>query len=483
MPESSKKIPPERIKYLNTSPVREIDNPNAYVLYWMEASQRTTDNHALEYAIQQANGIGLPVVVCFGLDANYPDANARSFWFLLEGLREAEAHLRERRIKFVLRYGQPDTVALKLSRRAALLVTDRGYLRHQRQWREYVASEAACRVAQVETDVTVPVEVVSGKQEYAARTIRSKLHKHADAFLIELNHTQPEHSSLETDTLKHEAELGDLPAIIRKLGVDTSVPPVSALYRGGQMEAKRVFRRFLDNHLAHYESNRNKPETNDVSCMSPYLHFGQVSPVWLLMEARKHRRGGDVGNVDTFVEELLVRRELSFNFVTYCGDYDAFSCLPGWARETLAEHARDERPYVYPRAELEAGETHDDYWNSAMKEMRETGYMHNYLRMYWGKKILEWSRTPEEGYETALAINNKYFLDGRDPNSYANVAWCFGLHDRAWTENPIFGKVRIMKASGLKRKCDMQGYASKVDYLARRAAETEAIEQLEAIGA
>jgi deoxyribodipyrimidine photo-lyase len=162
---------------------------------------------------------------------------------------------------------------------------------------------------------------------------------------------------------------------------------------------------------------------------------------------------------------MIVRRELAMNFVNYSPHYDSFKCLPNWARQTLAEHTGDPREHVYTRTQLENARTHDEYWNAAMREMKYTGFMHNYMRMYWGKKILEWTKTPEHAFRTTLAINNKYFLDGRDPNSYTGVAWIFGIHDRAWFERPIFGKVRFMAASGLERKCDIKGYVNKVDRL------------------
>jgi deoxyribodipyrimidine photo-lyase len=171
---------------------------------------------------------------------------------------------------------------------------------------------------------------------------------------------------------------------------------------------------------------------------------------------------------DAFLEELLVRRSLAYNYVWYEDNYDSYEGLPDWSKKTLAEHKSDEREHVYSIEQLEAAETHDEYWNAAMREMRTTGYMHNYMRMYWGKKILEWSKDPKEAYERVLAINNAYFLDGRDANSYANVSWIFGLHDRPWTEREVFGKVRYMNANGLKRKFDMNAYLYKVDQLEQR---------------
>ena len=212
-------------------------------------------------------------------------------------------------------------------------------------------------------------------------------------------------------------------------------------------------------------AGRNQPGNWHVSFMSPYLHFGHISPMEIALRARAAQVPDP--DRDAYLEELLVRRELSMNYVTFCRDYDRYSALPDWARKTLDEHRDDPRAHVYTRARLEAGDTHDPYWNAAMKEMRETGFMHNYMRMYWGKKILEWTATPEHAFRCALAINNKYFLDGRNANSYVGVAWCFGLHDRAWTEREVFGKVRYMNAKGLERKFDMQRYMRGVDALAR----------------
>ena len=235
------------------------------------------------------------------------------------------------------------------------------------------------------------------------------------------------------------------------------------LFKAGTSEAKRRFAEFLKNRLARYDQNSNQPQTDDISHMSPYLHFGQISPLYLALEISK--AGGPQSAKDAFLEELVVRRELAANFVHYVPDYDRYDCAPGWARKSLADHRRDRRPYVYSVAQLENAQTHDPYWNAAMREMACTGFMHNYMRMYWGKKILEWSPTPEEGFATTLALNNRYFIDGRDPNSYAGVAWIYGVHDRAWPERAIYGKVRTMNASGLERKCDIRAYVLKVDAL------------------
>jgi deoxyribodipyrimidine photo-lyase len=307
----------------------------------------------------------------------------------------------------------------------------------------------------------VPVELASNKQEHAARTLRPKIHEYLDDFLVELNPTEPEKQS---SSMQEEGlDLSDIDGILNGMDLDTSVTRLSHLYKGGSSEAKRIFRRFLKKSLQDYVANRNQPQTDFVSHMSKYLHYGHVSPIWLALEAQ--RAGVGEKNIDSFVEEVIVRRELSMNFAFYNDDYDSYANLPGWAKETLEEHKGDDREYVYTHKQLENAETHDEYWNAAMREMVHTGYMHNYMRMYWGKKILEWSNTPEHAYRTTLYLNNKFFLDGRDPNSFANVAWVFGQHDRGWTERPVFGKVRYMSAGGLERKAKPDRYVEKVERL------------------
>lgn len=455
---ANRTIGPERIQPLND----KSGNGGDYVLYWMQQSQRAEYNHALEYAVQQANAVSRPVLVIFGLMDDYPEANLRHYQFMLEGLRDAQAALAKRGIRMIVRRGQPAEVASEAGRDAAMIVCDRGYLRHQREWRAQVTRTARCSVVQVESDAVVPVGVASNKAEYAARTIRPKIHRQLDRFLVELRATPLKHDSLgrRDDGL----DLGDVQKVLGKLKLDRSVEPVGDLFRGGTTEAKRRLKNFLRHRFTNYVENRNRPETDDISHMSPYLHFGQISPLYIALQIRKAGNGTPAAR-DAYAEELVVRRELAANFVQHTERYDTYACLPDWARRTLKAHARDRREHVYSIEELAAAETHDPYWNAAMKEMRHTGFMHNYMRMYWGKKILEWTASPEQAYETTLMLNNRYFLDGRDPSSFANVGWIFGLHDRPWQEREIFGTVRYMSAGGLKRKCDIDGYVGKVERL------------------
>jgi deoxyribodipyrimidine photo-lyase len=461
MTSSSTAINQARIEFLNDVEPCAGD----YVLYWMQQSQRSEMNHALEYAVLEANRLKLGVLVGFGLMDDYPEANLRHYTFMLEGLKETQASLAERGIKLVVLKGAPPDVALSLGRRACMIVCDRGYLRHQKKWRQRVAREADCRVVQVESDVVVPLEVVSDKAEYAARTIRPKIHKQLQEFLTGLRKTPIKTASLNLNI--RSLNLTDINGILRKLTIDRSIPAVTEFYKGGTSEARRIFRNFLKNSIQRYADHSNQPQTDDISHMSPYLHFGQISPLYLALQVQ----GIDVSlrqATEAYIEELIVRRELAMNFAHYVDNYDSYNCIPQWAQKTLSEHRRDKREFIYTRRQLENAETHDIYWNAAMREMRYTGFMHNYMRMYWGKKIMEWSKTAQHAFKTTLAINNKYFLDGRDPNSYTGVAWLYGVHDRAWSERPIFGKIRYMAASGLERKCDIQAYVRKVNALASR---------------
>lgn len=446
-------IEPERITELNDTPERDGD----YVLYWMQQSQRAVFNPALELAFSIASRLARPVVVGFGLTDGYPEANARHYAFMLEGLAETAQALEARGARFVVRLGSPDEVAIALAQRACAVVCDRGYLRVQKTWRARVAVEAGRRVVQVEGDVVVPVDLASAKHEMAARTLRPKVLKRREAFIVPLAR---ERLSVRAGALAlaGDVEPAALATLVSRLRVDRSVAPVSA-FRGGYSQARRQLDSFVRQRLARYVADRSKPGDPQVSAMSPYLHFGQISPVEIALAVRAAGRRDE--NEDSYLEELIVRRELSMNFVNTTRDYDRYRCLPPWARRTLDAHRTDPRPHRYDEDALARAETHDPYWNAAMRELLVTGFMHNHMRMYWGKKVLEWSPTPEAGYSALLKLNNTFFIDSRDANSYANVGWVFGLHDRPWPERPIFGQVRYMNAAGLERKTDIAAYVAR----------------------
>jgi len=446
-------IEPERIVELNDEP----EQPGDYVLYWMQQAQRATFNPALEFAVAAANRLRLPVVVAFGLTDGYPEANARHYTFMLEGLAETGKAVTARGLRFVIRRGSPDDVATTLARRAALVVCDRGYLRVQKTWRNRVAAEAGRRVVQVETDVVVPVERASPRHEIAARTLRPKLEKLRDEFLAPLRPERVGTGARKFD-MSSDVDLSNIPALVASLRIDHDVRAVAS-FRGGTGEARRRLRAFVSGHLDRYVADRAHPGDPHVSTMSPYLHFGQISPVEVALAVRDAPT--DAACRASYLEELIVRRELSMNFVNTTRLYDRYDCLPDWAKRTLDAHRGERRPHVYTEAQLASADTHDPYWNAAMRELLVTGFMHNYMRMYWGKKVLEWSPTPEAAYVTLLRLNNTYLLDGRDANSYANVGWVFGLHDRPWPERAIFGNVRYMNAAGLERKTDIDAYVRR----------------------
>ncbi len=423
--------------------------------YWMQASCRVHYNHALEYAIREADKQGKPLIVYFGLTSDFPEANLRHYNFLVEGLREVERSLEEMNVKMVILNRSPELGALEIAENASLMVTDRGYLDIGSRWRDLVADKIKCRMVQVESDVVVPVETASPKEEYAAATIRRKINSNLKRYLIPLDSHKPVKSSLEMgfSTI-------NLDKIINQLDIDRSVKQAPYLH-GGTSEAFKWLETFNDDKLDRFPDIRNDPSRQCQSNMSPYLHFGQISPLYIALKVSQTNSPGR----DSYLEELIIRRELSVNFVYYNSEYKNMDCLPNWASKTLLEHESDQRPYNYSLKELEEADTHDPYWNAAQKEMVYTGKMHGYMRMYWGKKILEWVETPREAYQIALYLNNKYELDGRDPNSYAGVAWCFGKHDRAWKERKIFGKIRYMNDQGLRRKFKIDKYIERIDGL------------------
>ncbi len=444
----------ERIRYLNAKEPQ--DNP--YVVYWMQSSQRVFCNHALQYAIGEANKLEKPLLVYFGVTDHFPDANERHYYFMLEGLQEVQSELGRMGIQMLIQKVSPEEGAVGISSLASILVVDRGYLRIEKTWRSHVAEHVRCPVIQIESNVIVPVEHVSDKEEYAAATIRKKIHRLLPEYAHPLEEAVLHYTSLSEKIPLDTICIDDISVALDQMDIDCSVKK-STRYTGGSRKARQLLDDFISNKLSRYSELKNEPGEDYVSNLSPYLHFGQISPLEIYL--RISEVGGE--NADSYLEELVVRRELSMNYVHFQKFYDSYAALPLWARTTLEKHLSDRRDYVYTLEELEFCKTHDSYWNAAQKEMVQTGKMHGYMRMYWGKKILEWSKTPREAFNIALYLNNKYLLDGRDPNGYAGVAWCFGKHDRPWGERAIFGMVRYMNDKGLKRKFDMDKYMRKVD--------------------
>jgi deoxyribodipyrimidine photo-lyase len=444
-----------RLKALND---KGPNNKGDYVVYWMQASQRTIQNDALAYAIKTANAMHKPLLVYFGITASFPQANRRHYRFMLEGMEEIERELKTMGISLLV-HAQGIVKGLEpLYGHMAALVVDQGYTRHERSWRAQVAQEIPCTMTMVESNVLVPVEYASSKEEYSAATFRKKITPMIKVCIQKLPVLVPSVSSLDLDTPYASADLSNIPALMEHLGILDKAGQCPWM-QGGQVNALAILQTFIQEHLEGYGSKSKDPATTYGSHLSPYLHFGMISPVTIYHEAMKT----GLPDVEPFLEELVVRRELAMNFVYYNPIYDAYEGLPAWARASLLKHQTDKRDSIYTRAQLEGAQTHDRYWNTAQRELVNLGTMHGYMRMYWGKKILEWSKTPQEAFATALDFNNTYQMDGRDPNGFAGVAWCFGKHDRPWAERAIFGNVRYMNDKGLERKFAMQDYIERIE--------------------
>ena len=433
------------------------------VVYWMQRAQRGLDNPALNVALRAANELRKPLAVFFGLHPGYPNANLRHYQFLVEGLAETRDRIEALGAAFVFRpYPEHDLIRFCREVRASLVIGDENPMREPEAWRQSAAGKLGVPFWTVDADVIVPTRFFP-KEEYAARTIRPKIHRLLPQFLQLDEAPAAVARWREADRpagreIEPERILGELP-------LDRATQPVRH-FRGGTMAGLAALRAFVREGLKRYDAARNLPDQPGTSCLSAYLHFGQVGPHTVVHAVREAEAPKEAR--DAFLEELIVRRELAINYVARNPQYDRLAGCHGWALKTLAEHAADEREHHYSEAQFDAAATHDPLWNAAQKEMVVTGRMHGYLRMYWAKKILEWTRSPEEAFEIAVRLNDRYELDGRDPNGYTGIAWAIGgKHDRPWAPaRPIFGMIRYMAASGCARKFDVRAYIRRVELLA-----------------
>lgn len=438
-----------RITPLNDIPGRD----GKCIVYWMQSSLRLSDNPALALAIGEANARRLPLLVFFSIDPSIPMANERNFTFALESLAEVVRGLPGVNASLCLRIGRATDNAVAVCREAdaALLITDESHLQEGARRRGSVAGRVNVPALQVDANVVVPVRLIP-QEQYAAYAIRPKLLR------LLGNYLQPFDRS-KVNAGQPVDIRSDLDAIdIRKVLPDLELPRVkpSQLYRGGEHRAQSALREFVDRKLDGFAENRNRPDRHGTSDMSPYLRFGCISPVSMLKQVIDSC--GPKGDISAFVEEAFVRRELAENFTFYNPGYRSLACLPEWARRTLSEHRADRREVLFSLEELEAGVTGEALWDASQREMLETGKMAGYMRMYWGKRVLAWTRTPDEALRTLLYLNDKYEIDGRSPNSYAGVLWCFGKHDRAFAERPVYGKVRYMAPSAQRKKFNVEAY-------------------------
>ncbi len=427
------------------------------VVYWMQRAVRILDNPALTVAIEAANLLGLPVVIYFGIHPNYPNANLRHYQFLQQGLRDAAEDAKELGVDFVVRRA-PDTLEAFLEEvHAALLIGDENPCREPERRRRTLARRLTIPYWTVDADVVVPSRVFN-RSFALLHHFRPRLKGELPRFLVAPPRIVPAHQWKARKPLRCYDLSQDITAGFSKL--DRTIAPVDT-FTGGTLTALKRLSEFIRHHLAHYDETRSRPEVSGTSRLSPHLHFGNIGPLTIALAVQKAVNSGKVSPKasESFLEQLIGWREMAVLFVRHEPNYDNWECAAPWARKTLLEHASDARPYKYTLAQLERGETHDDLWNAAQHEMVSTGWMHNYMRMYWAKKILEWAPDPATAFDWAVILNDRYELDGHDPNGYAGIAWAIvGKLDRPWFNRPVFGLVRTMTSASFARKFNAEAY-------------------------
>jgi deoxyribodipyrimidine photo-lyase len=432
------------------------------VVYWMQRAQRAFDNPALDVAIGLGNELLKPVVAYFAPVPFYPGFNQRHLRFLADGIPDIAEGLSRRGVGFVFRvYLEHSLFKFCEQVRAAIVIGDDNPLRETENWRLRAARGLRSPFWTVDADVIVPSRLLE-REHYGARTIRPRLREFLPKFLAQPENPEAHVAWAAPPLLRSENWEQDF---TRDWTLDRTVAAVSG-WTGGSKEGTRRLQDFVHDRLASYPDDRNRPHTDGTSQLSPYLHFGHLGPHTVALSVK----AADVPDIakQAFLEQLIVRRELAVNFVRFNPSYDSMECLEPWADRSFAQHASDPRPILYRAEQLENAETHDPLWNAAQKQMVLTGWMHNYLRMYWAKKILEWSPSIASAYQRTVWLNDRYELDGRDPNGYAGIAWALvGKHDRPWFERPVFGQVRYMSLASTGRKFDSKQYIEHVNRLER----------------
>jgi deoxyribodipyrimidine photo-lyase len=438
-----------------------------YVLYWMQMNRRAQANHALEFAAAEANRLNLPLLVYEAITCDYPHANDRLHTFLLEGVPNTARELKKRGIGYAFhlrkKAADPNGTFYRAAAGAALVVTDDYPTFIARRHNRSVPPKLDAPYYAVDSSCVVPMRCIEKKQ-YAAYTIRPRIKKLLREHLRPVDRVPMKRKWREAPPEWHtEVEPGNIARLVGECEIDHTVPP-SISFHGGSDEAARHLRHFLRQKLRRYNEERNEPSAHATSDLSPWLHFGHISAMEVALAAQLEAAENGV-DASGFLEELIVRRELAFNHAWYAKDPKSLDNLPDWARTTLDDHRKDKREATYSLEEFEQARTHDDLWNATQKEMLLRGKIHGYYRMYWGKKIIEWSRTPEDALATMIHIHDRWALDGRDPNTYTNILWCFGLHDRPWSERPVFGKVRYMSLGGMRRKTGVDAYLQEIQQM------------------
>jgi deoxyribodipyrimidine photo-lyase len=464
----------ERTQLINA---KTENNDAKYVLYWMQIFKRAEYNHALNFAIRMANERRLPVVVYEALKYYYPWANDRIHTYILEGVAEKRAAFNKLGIKYLFylqrNSGDPKQTVARLCKDAALIVTDDFPCYIIPEHNEAIKKRAEIPIYTVDSNGMIPL-VRFEKEEFAARTIRPKIRRMLPDYVAPFKEEKVliEKPNLKVDCPETEITDETIAALVSQCDIDHAVKP-SPVYHGGTANGRKRLKHFIKNILPTYDETRSEPSVDGVSRLSSYLHFGFLS-VQEIYEAVVNAEEAPDSAKNAYLEELIVRRELSYNFTKFNKNYDSLESLPDWAKKTIREHDRDKRPVIFSAEQIELAETDDELWNAAQRESIETGEIHNYMRMLWGKKFIEWRPSYEDSFKLLMHLNNKYSLDGRNPNSYAGVLWCFGKHDRAWgPERPVFGKLRYMSSANTARKIDARKYIAWTRRFAGEASPAE----------
>jgi deoxyribodipyrimidine photo-lyase len=451
----------QRVSALNQAPENQ---RGEFVLLWLQGQRRLGSNLAFSHAQRRANELGLPLVVYEGLRSNYPHASDRFHKFVLEGVadntRDAEA--RGVRYGFFLETkGAPRGVLHQLAARSAVAITDwLPHFIHPAQTKVF-AAKSKVRVEAVDAAGVAPL-AISDKPEIGARTLRPKITKRLAELLVHI--PEPQAKRAPSGPFEwgfdpfHAGSDAAIDRAIAALPIDHAVRPISEL-RGGTGSGKKQLAHFLKHELKGYAEERNEPSTGRTSRLSPFLHFGHLGPVEIALAAKSAE--APEADLASFLEELIVRRELAFNFCARVPNHQSIDALPGWATQTLLKHSSDPRPALLTDQQLENSQTPDPIWNAAQRQLVAEGRIHGYLRMLWGKLLLLWSADAKEVLRRMRWLNDKYALDGRDSNSDSNFLWCLGLHDRPFPERAIFGTVRSMTSKSTLNKFDMDGYLAR----------------------
>ncbi|HWE52724.1 MAG TPA: deoxyribodipyrimidine photo-lyase [Bryobacteraceae bacterium] len=461
---------PARLRPLNTAPPRA---DGRYVLYWSQMNRRVDFNHALAHAAELANENGLPLLVYEGLTCTYKAANDRLHTFILQAVPETAKKLKAIGVGYFFylrkRRADPNDLLYRLAANAFSVVTDDYPVFIAAAHNSSVPEKIGVEFTAVDSSCIVPMSRHE-KRAWAAYTIRPKIRRELPQWLKPVAVPKPARAwrdnLLSPDLLALRTDVAepDIPNLVAACEIDHTIPPARA-FIGGYPEARQRLDRFLEHRLHRYAKESNQPSRHATSDLSPYLHFGQISSLEIALAVKDYAEEHRL-IPDDFLEELIVRRELAFNFARFTPNVESLDVLPDWCKRTLAKHAADPRPFLYTPEQFERAETHDALWNACQKELLLRGKIHGYYRMYWGKKIIEWSPSYKDALREMIRLHGIYALDGRDPNTYANILWCFGLHDRPWVERPVFGQLRYMSLEGMRRKTDTVAYMKEIEGLA-----------------